>query len=85
MLATELPSAFNDFIAGTDGVVAMSFVKATEDIVLNIEIPHPFIVDKEKITFAINGTSYDKDGFIVKPEVESVPFYDIHVKRNNSA
>lgn len=60
-----MPSAFNEFIEGTDGIVAMSFMEATEDIVLNIEIPHPFVVDKEKIVIAINGTSYDKDGFIV--------------------
>jgi hypothetical protein len=85
LLAEKVPAAFNDFIAETHGVVAMGSGKQLEDIVLNIEIPHPFVVDSQKLVMAINGTSYNRNGFIVYPPVESVEIKDIVMKGNNSA
>ena len=56
------PSVVNKAIAKTDGVVSLKGVKGFDQIAINIEIPQPFIIDSEKMTFEFNGTCFDREG-----------------------
>lgn len=54
------------------------------DLAVNIEIPEPFIIDENKMTFAFNGTCFDIDGIQKIPDIYSVEMIDYDSNFNKS-
>jgi hypothetical protein len=84
MVKEKVPGVVNSLIRDTEGVMVLTGVSGFEDIAFNIEIPHRFIVTKEKMVFAFNGTTYNNNGLQIIPQIPSVDIQDTSKTVNNS-